>query len=130
MLFIKDLEITYKELQKLVERMYTVNQVEPTLPKSQFEIVWIPVVDKSTPWNVENQRQFETLQLEMSCYSVYHTSQLDSAGIIYIKEVWHVTKKPLLVVLDPQGEVVCLNAFHMIWIWPTTAFPFIRELEN
>jgi len=113
LLFIKDLEITYEELQKLVEAMYTVKQVEPTLPKSQFEIVWIPAVYKSTPWNAEKQRQFETLQMEMSCYSVYHPLQLDSVVIIYIKEVWHFTKKPLLVVLDPQGEVVNLSAFHI-----------------
>ena len=113
LLFIKDLEITYEELQKLIEAMYTVKQVEPTLPKNRFKIVWIPVVDKSTPWNEEKQRQFETLQMEMSCYSMYHPSQLDSVVIIHIKEMWHFTKKPLLVVLAPQGEVVNLNAFHI-----------------
>ena len=113
LLFIKDLEITYEVLQKLVEAIYIVEQVEPTLPKSRFKIVWIPVVGKSTPWNAEKQRQFETLQMEMSCYSMYHPSQLDSIVIIHIKEVWHFIKKPLLVVLDPQGEVVNLNAFHI-----------------
>ncbi|KAJ6424000.1 hypothetical protein OIU84_024887 [Salix udensis] len=37
--------------------------------------------------------------------------------------------KPILVVLDPQGKLVCPNAIYMMWIWGNNAFPFtiLRE---
>lgn len=66
----------------------------------------------------------------MPWYSVFHPSLLDPAVVRYIKEVWHFNKKPLLVVLDPQGKVVNPNAIHMIWIWGSTAFPFTSNREE
>ncbi|KAI3831158.1 hypothetical protein MKX03_016079 [Papaver bracteatum] len=50
--------------------------------------------------------------------------------IKYIKEVWSFQKKPILVVLDPQGRVFILNALHMMWIWGSLAFPFTSMREE
>ncbi|KAJ0075584.1 hypothetical protein Patl1_33349 [Pistacia atlantica] len=38
-------------------------------------------------------------------------------------------KKPILVVLDPQGKLVNTNALHMLWIWGSLAFPFTSTRE-
>lgn len=99
--------------------------------ESQFELVWIPVTERSTttPWNEEKQNKFESLQAMMPWYSVHHPSIIDPAVIRYIKEVWRFTGKPLVVVLDSQGKVANPNALHMMAIWGSMAYPFtsIRE---
>ncbi|XP_065875366.1 protein SIEVE ELEMENT OCCLUSION B-like isoform X1 [Euphorbia lathyris] len=129
LLYISDLELPSEELSML-EQMYSEARQSPSRTESQYEVVWLPVVDRSTPWNDAKQKQFENLQSMMPWYSVYHPSLLDPAVIRYIKEVWHFNKKPLLVVLDPQGKVVNPNAIHMMWIWGSTAFPFTSLREE
>ncbi|KAK7851866.1 protein sieve element occlusion b [Quercus suber] len=116
LLFITDLEIPYEELS-ILEQMYTESRHQQSRPESQYEVVWIPVVDKSTPWNADKQKQFDNLQGVMPWYLVFHPSLLEPAGIRHIKEAWKFTKKPLLVVLDPLGKPVNENAVHMMWIW-------------
>ncbi|KDP26703.1 hypothetical protein JCGZ_17861 [Jatropha curcas] len=129
LLYISDLELPREELEML-EQMYTEARQHPSRTESQYEVVWLPVVDRSSPWDDVKQKQFETLQTMMPWYSVYHPSLLDPAVIRYIKEVWRFNKKPLLVVLDPQGKVVNPNAIHMMWIWGSIAFPFTSLREE
>ncbi|CAN1312888.1 Protein SIEVE ELEMENT OCCLUSION B [Linum perenne] len=129
LLLISDLELSHEELSML-EQMYHEARQHPTRLESQYEVVWMPVVDRSTPWNEEKQKNFERIQSMMPWYSVYHPSLLDRAVIRYIKEYWHFNKKPLLVVLDPQGKVVNPNALHMMWIWGSMAFPFTSAREE
>ncbi|KAJ0075848.1 hypothetical protein Patl1_33315 [Pistacia atlantica] len=102
---------------------------DPTREERQYEVVWIPVVDRSTEWNEARQQQFENHQSDMPWYSVYHPSLIDPAVIIYIQEVRQFNKKPILVVLDPQGKLVNTNALHMLWIWGSLAFPFTSTRE-
>jgi len=66
----------------------------------------------------------------MPWLTVYHPSLIEKAVIRFIKEVWHFRNKPILVVLDPQGKVVCTNALHMMCIWRSNAFPFTRSREE
>ena len=130
MLFISELQVPNDELF-ILEQMYLESRENPTRPESQYEVVWIPVVDRFTPRTEEKNRQFETQKEIMPWYSVDHLSSIDQVVIKYIKETWGFNKKPLLVVLDPQGRVVNNNAIHMMWIWGSTAFPFssMREEE-
>jgi hypothetical protein len=129
LLLISDLELSREELMML-EQMFHEARQEPSRAESQYEVVWLPVVDRSTSWNETKQKQFETLQLQMPWFSIYHPSLLDPAVIRYIKEVWRFNKKALLVVLDPQGRVVNPNAIHMMWIWGSVAFPFTSAREE
>ncbi|PQP95736.1 protein SIEVE ELEMENT OCCLUSION B-like [Prunus yedoensis var. nudiflora] len=46
------------------------------------------------------------------------------------KDKWNFQKKPLLVVLDPQGKIVHTNAVHMMCIWGSIAFPFTSSKEK
>lgn len=110
--------------------MYQESRHQPERMESQYEVVWLPVIDKSVPWTEEKQKEFEALQSMMPWYSVYHPSLLKPAVIRYIKEVWNFNKKPMLVVLDPQGRVTNPNALHMMWIWGSLAFPFTSAREE
>ncbi|XP_061985496.1 protein SIEVE ELEMENT OCCLUSION B-like [Populus nigra] len=129
LLLISDLEPSQEELSML-QQIYSEAREQPGRAESQYEIVWLPVMDRSTSWNETKKKQYEDFQSSMPWYSVYHPSLLDVAVIRYIKEVWHFNKKALLVVLDPQGKVVNPNAIHMMWIWGSLAFPFTSLREE
>lgn len=129
LLLISDLDVSNEEIFMLKEMYRESRQNQPRM-ESQFEVVWIPVVDRSTPWSQDKQKRFESLQNSMPWYSVYNHTMIDRAVIKYIKEVWQFKKKPILVVLDPQGKVVNNNALHMLWIWGSLAFPFTSTREE
>ncbi|KAJ8758876.1 hypothetical protein K2173_002655 [Erythroxylum novogranatense] len=129
LLLISDLDLRSHLLSKLVQ-IYSEAKQHPGRPESQYELVWFPIVDRSTPFDDTKLKQFEDLKLEMPWYSVHHPSLLDPAVIRYIKEDWNFNKEPLLVVLDTQGRVVNRNAIHMIWIWESVAYPFTHEKEE
>lgn len=129
LLLIADLDVSNEEISML-EQMYQESRQHPSRTESQYDVVWIPVVDRSTPWTQQKQEQFESLQNQMPWYSVYNHAMIDPAVIKYIKEVWQFKKKAILVVLDPLGKVVNSNALHMLWIWGSLAFPFTSTREE
>ncbi|KAL6325596.1 hypothetical protein AAG906_023441 [Vitis piasezkii] len=129
LLLLSGLSISQDELSVL-EQIYNESRVHGNRMEYQYEVVWIPVVDRSVVWTDAMQNRFETLQATMPWYSVYTPTQIDRAVIRFIKEVWHFRNKPILVVLDPQGKVVSPNAIHMMWIWGSTAFPFTSLREE
>ncbi|XP_058102048.1 protein SIEVE ELEMENT OCCLUSION B-like [Magnolia sinica] len=126
-LFISDLDVSHDELMILTQ-IYN----DPHLGKvdRQYEVVWLPVIDRSVEWTNAKEELFVRLANAMPWYSLYHPSLLDPAVIRYIKEKWNFVKKPLLVVLDTQGRVACPNALHMMWIWGSLAFPFTSLREE
>ncbi|KAJ0007019.1 hypothetical protein Pint_28828 [Pistacia integerrima] len=128
LLLISEVEITDKDLFML-KRLYVASLQDPARVENQYEVVWIPVVDKSTPWTQAKQHQFKNHQSSMPWYSVYHPSIIHPAVIMYIQEVWQFKKKPVLVIVDPKGKIVNYNALHMVWIWGIHAFPFTSTRE-
>ncbi|TXG49923.1 hypothetical protein EZV62_025798 [Acer yangbiense] len=138
LLLISDLNISHDELS-ILEQIYTESRQHTTgqkrfeniqSPASQYEVVWIPVVDRSIPWDETMQNRFENIQYQMPWYTVHHPTLIEKAVIRFTKEVWHFRNKPILVVLDPQGKVVSPNAIHMMWIWGSNAFPFTSLKEE
>ncbi|KAF5198033.1 Sieve element occlusion b [Thalictrum thalictroides] len=127
MLLLSDLDITEEELI-ILKQVYN----DAYLEKSErpYEMVWLPIVDNSTEWTDAKQERFNRLQSLMPWYSVHHPSLIDPNVIKFIKEQWYFDKKPLIVVLNPQGLLVCSNAMHMIWIWGIMSFPFSRKREE
>ncbi|XP_055961285.1 protein SIEVE ELEMENT OCCLUSION B-like isoform X3 [Mercurialis annua] len=95
-----------------------------------YELVWVPVMDPTVEWNDSMQKQFEELRHTMPWFTVISPALLGRVVIRFIREVWHFKNKPILVVLDPQGSVVCPNAQHMMWIWGSNAFPFTTLREE
>ncbi|CAM8976588.1 unnamed protein product [Rhodiola kirilowii] len=126
LLLVSDLDISSEELS-ILEQIYVESR---TRGESQFELVWMPIVDQNMPWTELKQKQFESLQATMPWYTVHHPSSIDKAVAQFVKEVWSFVKKPILVVLDPQGRVACPNALHMMWIWGSAAFPFTTAREE
>ncbi|XP_041007295.1 protein SIEVE ELEMENT OCCLUSION B-like isoform X3 [Juglans microcarpa x Juglans regia] len=129
LLLISSLDISQEELS-ILEQIYNESRVQSTRLESQYELVWIPLVDRSVPWTDPMQKRFESLQSSMPWYTVYHPSLIGKAVVRFIKEKWHFRNKPILVVLDPQGRVVSPNAIHMMWIWGSNAFPFTSAREE
>ncbi|KAK0588386.1 hypothetical protein LWI29_000325 [Acer saccharum] len=129
LLLISDLNISHDELS-ILEQIYTESRQHATRLVNQYEVVWIPVVDRSIPWDETMQNRFEYIQSQMPWYTVHHPTLIEKAVIRFTKEVWHFRNKPILVVLDPQGKVVSPNAIHMMWIWGSNAFPFTSLREE
>ncbi|XAR51937.1 hypothetical protein NMG60_11006745 [Bertholletia excelsa] len=128
LLLISSLDISQDELAILEQTYNESRQVARV--DHLYELVWIPMVDRSIEWTEQMQTQFENLRSTMPWYSVYHPSLIDKAVVRFVKERWHFRKKPILVVLDPQGKVVSPNAIHMMWIWGSNAFPFTSLREE
>ncbi|XP_072978771.1 protein SIEVE ELEMENT OCCLUSION B [Typha angustifolia] len=127
MLFISDMDISHEELFVLVQ-IY--NDTHQGKLERHYEIVWLPIIDRHHPWTSTKDETFNRLASNMPWYSLHHPSLVDPSVIKYVRDVWHFDKKPMLVVLDPQGKVVCPNALHMMWIWGSLAFPFTSNREE
>ncbi|CAK9180530.1 unnamed protein product [Ilex paraguariensis] len=131
LLFISDLDLNLNEELWLLQSIYEEKIAQPSHPESQYEIVWLPIVefDRTKPLDEEKVHQFQSLKSTMKWYTITHPSLIDPAVIRYTKEVWRFTKKPLLVALDQQGKMVNQNAIHMIYIWGSLAYPFTSSKE-
>ncbi|KAF7839881.1 protein SIEVE ELEMENT OCCLUSION B-like [Senna tora] len=130
LLFISHLDLSDQELLILGE-MYQESRHESDMFEIPFEVVWLPVVNKTTAPRTEvKQKKLEELQSKMSWHSVCDPWMLEEAVIRYMKEVWHFKKKPILVVLDQHGNVGNLNALHIMWIWGSLAYPFTIAVEE
>ncbi|KAF8378190.1 hypothetical protein HHK36_029527 [Tetracentron sinense] len=123
LLLISDLDIS-KEVLEILEQIYNESDTQ------YYEVVWLPIVDRSTPFNNDTKEKFDKLVSKMPWYKVCDLSLLDRSVIKYIKEEWHFKKRPLLVALDAQGKVVCPNAIDMTLIWGSKAFPFSSTREK
>ncbi|CAK9180442.1 unnamed protein product [Ilex paraguariensis] len=127
LLLISDLDIPQEELANL-ENIY---QTHRTRQNISYEVVWLPILNETDLWTPEKQKQFDELQRPMPWYTLHHPSLIEKPVIRFIREIWNFRKKPILVVLDPQGQVVSPNALHMMWIWGSKASPFttMREIS-
>ncbi|KAH8519293.1 hypothetical protein H0E87_000907, partial [Populus deltoides] len=128
LLLISGLDMSNDELS-ILEQIYNESRHHEARLNSQYEVVWVPIVDRSVQSDAMKEK-FESMQSSMPWYTVYHPSLIEKAVIKFIKEVWHFRNKPILVVLDPQGKVVSPNALHMMWIWGSSAFPFTSLREE
>ncbi|KAG7022698.1 Protein SIEVE ELEMENT OCCLUSION B, partial [Cucurbita argyrosperma subsp. argyrosperma] len=129
LLLISDLNISHDELS-ILDQLYNESRAQGMQVESQFEVVWIPIVDHSIKWDDLMQKRFEYLLSIMPWHIVHHPTLISKAVARFIREVWQFRNKPILVVLDPQGKVVSPNAIHMMWIWGSLAFPFTSLKEE
>ncbi|XP_011013023.1 PREDICTED: uncharacterized protein LOC105117152 [Populus euphratica] len=129
LLLISGLDMSTDELS-ILEQIYNESRHHGPRLDSQYEVVWVPIVDRSVQWSDPMKGKFESMQSSMPWFTVYHPSLIEKAVMRFIKEAWHFRNKPILVVLDPQGKVICPNALHMMWIWGSNAFPFTSLREE
>ncbi|RWR74382.1 protein SIEVE ELEMENT OCCLUSION B-like protein [Cinnamomum micranthum f. kanehirae] len=120
-LFISYFDISDEEIKEIVQQIGKAEK--------EYEIVWLPIVDKPV---VSKEIKDEILRKAsfMPWYSLHYTLTLQPYVINYIKNDWHFEKKPLLVAFDAHGKVVNSNAYHMIMIWGSAAYPFHVQREE
>lgn len=123
LLLISDLNLPREEITVLANLLGMRHDI-------QYEMVWIPIVDRLTGWREEHQYKFAELQSMMPWYTVTSPLVIKPPVVRYIKEFWYFKKKTIIVVLDPLGKVSSKNAYHMLWIWENLAFPFTDEKEE
>ena len=126
LLLISDLDMPMEELANL-DNIY---QSHRTRHNISYEIVWLLIVDdQSAPWTQTKQMQFQELQRSMRWYTMYNPQSIEKPVVKFIKVQWSFKKMPILVVLDPFGQLVSPNALPMMWIWGSKASPFtiVRE---
>ncbi|KAF3337437.1 Protein SIEVE ELEMENT OCCLUSION B [Carex littledalei] len=130
LLFVSDVDISNEELFVLIQ-IY--NDTHGGQLERRFEVVWLPIVDRHHPWDAKKyaaDKRYNRLASNMPWYYPNNPSLIDPTVVRYVRHAWRFDKKPLLVVLDPQGKVVSPNALHMMWIWGSLAFPFTSAREE
>ncbi|XP_058180200.1 protein SIEVE ELEMENT OCCLUSION A-like [Rhododendron vialii] len=118
-LLISDLDHIAEEELFALKRTYDEAKTKLDL---QYEIVWIPVVNRSTDEEA-SRKKFEQLQARMPWYTVVDPWLLDPVVIRYMKEEWHFSNK-ILVALDPQAFVTTFM------VWGNVAYPFTVAKEE
>ncbi|CAH8258913.1 unnamed protein product [Arabidopsis lyrata] len=120
LLLVSDLENIEKELY-ILESLYT------EAWQQSFEILWVPVQDFRTE---ADDAKFEALHMNMRWYVLGEPRKLRRAAIRFVREWWGFKNRPILVALDPKGQVMSTNAFPMVWIWQPFAHPFTTARER
>ncbi|XP_051150511.1 protein SIEVE ELEMENT OCCLUSION B-like isoform X2 [Andrographis paniculata] len=123
MLLISELELPPEQLNFLRKIFDQTNRMA-----IEFKIVWLPIVQKNM--SLADEQGFKELRDQMPWYSVDHPSLIDQAVISYIRELWNFENTAKVVVLNPQGKILNLNALPMLWIWGTKAFPLTIDREK
>lgn len=95
---------------------------EATKKEDKYKIVWIPIVKK---WNDELRRKFDILRRKMPWHAVNYFEPL--AGMRKIKEDWHFNGKPIVVVMNEQGDVKNTDALPLIRKSGMMEFPFHKK---
>ncbi|KAK1440917.1 hypothetical protein QVD17_06751 [Tagetes erecta] len=129
LLLILGLDMSREEVS-ILEQIYFEIRVQGSRKDSLYEVLWVPIVDLNVMNTDAVKEQFEEIMNSMPWYSVYNPSHVGSVVQRSIRERWHLRNKPILVVLDPQGKKLNLNAFLMMWIWGSNAFPFTIAREE
>lgn len=93
--------------------------------KGDFRILWIPIVDD---WNTDNIRRekFYNLKKNMKWHVLEYFEKLPGYEIIVEKLKYD--GKPIVTVVNPQGQIMNENALQIIFEWEIEAFPF-RQID-
>ncbi|KAL9679078.1 hypothetical protein QQ045_016932 [Rhodiola kirilowii] len=99
-----------------------------SLDEAHCEFIWLPI--HSGPWITSSEEQYTKLLETMLWYTVHPPTFLTEESKRFIRDVWMFHRKPIAVVLNENGKVVCPNAMHLLYIWRDKAFPFTRMRER
>ncbi|GMY27252.1 protein SIEVE ELEMENT OCCLUSION B-like [Fagus crenata] len=94
LLLISGPDITDKDLSTLKQLRKEIG--------SRGKVVWVPIVVQSKT-TIDIERKFRSLGSEVPMYIVHQF--LPIPGIKFIKEEWHFTNKPIVVVINPKVKV-------------------------
>ncbi|XP_052203918.1 protein SIEVE ELEMENT OCCLUSION B-like [Diospyros lotus] len=115
LLYFSNLELLSKE------EIFILPKKDVTKP-TQYEIVWVPIVDESTSWNEEIKNKFMIMRNSMGWYSINDPWKLNKAVIKYIEEEWKFDGESEFVVLNPKGKFVISGAVNLFWFLEQSSF--------
>ncbi|KAF5475735.1 hypothetical protein F2P56_007511 [Juglans regia] len=122
LLFISDIDISVEEIS-ILKPIY-----DGTRTDDQYKIVWIPMVEQ---WTDDTQTKFEILQSNIPWYIIQHFSKvIDIGHDSFSTQGWNLKNEPIVVNINPQGEVEHPNAVRMIRLWRMNSFPFTITAEK
>lgn len=132
LLLISDLDVMQEEIAvlNLIYEMRHKQDPRYNFQPKDYELVWLPILDRLKVWREHDQLRFSELQAMMPWYYVDNYQIIEPSVIKYIREKWNFEKKMIIVSLDQMGKVTSTNANHMIWIWENSAFPFSYDREE
>uniref|UniRef100_A0A7N0TUH9 Sieve element occlusion C-terminal domain-containing protein n=1 Tax=Kalanchoe fedtschenkoi TaxID=63787 RepID=A0A7N0TUH9_KALFE len=99
-----------------------------TSVQQDYEIVWVPIL--SGKWTTSSEEKCAKLSQMMSWYMIEDPNFICEKNTKkFIRHVWKFKRRPIVVAIDENGDVVCRNVIHMMYIWGPKAFPFtpLRE---
>uniref|UniRef100_A0A7N0U4N6 Sieve element occlusion C-terminal domain-containing protein n=1 Tax=Kalanchoe fedtschenkoi TaxID=63787 RepID=A0A7N0U4N6_KALFE len=124
LLLISGLDISLNEISFLND-VYT----ELKIPDEQeCELIWVPIHRGS--WTTSSEEKYKKLLQMMLWYTVEQPTVITKETKKFISDIWKFHRKPIIVALDVDGNVVCPNAIHLIHIWGAKAFPFTKPKER
>ncbi|XP_004495334.1 protein SIEVE ELEMENT OCCLUSION B-like [Cicer arietinum] len=126
LLFISSLNKVEDEillLNSIYERLHdNPQEVIKGYKKEDFKILWIPICDD------EGEKiEFNSLKNKIRFYAVEYLSKL--SDIRFIREILNYRDKPIVLVLNPLGEIMNEDAMNLIFQWGIDAFPF-RNIDG
>lgn len=98
--------------------------------KDPYKILWIPIAEQWTDRDTQNK--FESQCRKMTSWYILRYTSLEGIEDEYLSkyaEDWQF-KEPMVVVINPQGELENPNAFRVIRLHGMSAFPFTTTKEK
>uniref|UniRef100_A0A7N0V9M6 Sieve element occlusion C-terminal domain-containing protein n=1 Tax=Kalanchoe fedtschenkoi TaxID=63787 RepID=A0A7N0V9M6_KALFE len=99
-----------------------------TSVQQDYEIVWVPIL--SGQWTTSSEEKYTKLLRMMPWHMVEHPKFISEETQKFIRRVWKFKRRPIVVAIDKNGDVVCRNVIHMMYIWGSKAFPFTPLIER
>lgn len=126
--------ISKPELLPIDESLFLIQQTydhpQHKVFQESYKLVWVPI-PASNLWTDAEMTSFRFLSHTLPWYSIRQPRFLNSVVVKFIKQVWNYKDdEPVMVVLDPQGNVSNLNAMDMVYIWGAKAYPFSDSREK
>ncbi|KAL2325111.1 hypothetical protein Fmac_024169 [Flemingia macrophylla] len=90
--------------------------------KGDLKILWVPIVRE---WKIEQREQFKKLKEGIKWNVLEYYKELP--GLAVLTEIFKYdidTGKPIVSVINPQGQIINQNAMQVIFEWGIEAFPF------
>lgn len=127
LLLISDVDIPEEDIESVKEIYNKARDRITQAAEREFETVWVPIVEQASQ---QVEEKFKMKREAMQWYTVHSTALIAKEVIKLAKEEWCFENRPIIVVIDPQGQVASPNAFPMIHIWKNLAYPFTTALEE
>ncbi|CAH8257408.1 unnamed protein product [Arabidopsis lyrata] len=112
----------------LLQQLY--DHPSNTNTEQNYEILWVPI-PSSQKWTDEEKEIFDFYSNSLPWISVRQPWLLSSTILNFFKQEWHYgDDEAMVVVIDPNGRFVNMNAMDMVLIWGVKAYPFSVSREN